>query len=539
MFTVKYIEGFGPEEHDGVRPFRWMSPTAVVQLENFSSRFIKIPYAVLSDSAELVIKSPLGTESHTLKYGWNTIIVDLNTVGQGKIHLTCSHSQPINGIMRSLMLSSIVPTDVDASLSMYARAGITDIAAFYQEKFSPLTKASLPTGIDCYCSDSLKKMWIFSNIRPGSRVLDFGCGSGSLGFLKKKNCYLVGIDYSERGIQFAITENGYDAGVAGNLESFSWEENFFDYIVSLDVFGHITFEEKEHTISSLKKYLKKDGIMLHGIECGPFDYDGLSFSELKKFVEVDGHVGIESKKENYQRFLKFFKHVDGEVRYTMMLSAKEYKKQSSMYQHAATEKTLVDYINGLTPSEAKAFDVAAGLSQIALDVRHVPSADTDGGFLFLRASDAPLPPLTFEVYHEAETEQTRATSLLESKDIFVHGWYGIEENTISGRHIHYRFGQQGAQLTFRGYSGRSLKICAFSYITKTISETPEIYFINTSTKECIKQKACERFVQFELPLTSDEVTFICGSTFAGIPLAAGASDDCRSLSIAICEISVE
>ena len=53
--------------------------------------------------------------------------------------------------------------------------------------------------------------------------------------------------------------------------------------------------------------------------------------ELRRFVEVDGHVGLEEEQEQAARFRRFFPHVAWEPRYTLCLSSEEVLKQADEY----------------------------------------------------------------------------------------------------------------------------------------------------------------------------------------------------------------
>lgn len=431
-----------------------------------------------------------------------------------------------------------------ASEDIYSQVGIKDISGFYQEKFVSSAKASLPIGVDCYLCGAQKNMWFFSNIPANSRVLDFGCGSGSLGFLKEKNCEIVGIDYSKRGVEIAQKVNGYSYGFSGDLSKFSWQKNYFDFVVSLDVFGHIPFEDKDETIKKLKSFLKPNGIMMHGIECGPMNYSELSQDELKKFVEVDGHVGIESKSANYKRFLNFFKHIDGEVRYSTLVPIEQYKKEIFGYGNNF-ETHLKNYILSLSKDEERAFDIAGGLAHLALERNKIPSFDTDGGFLFLRASNSPLPPLNFEI-HTANTQKITIGEnnckqiFLNDNAVFASGWYDVEEQVVHGKLTKYRYGTLGSKLRILNSKGKVLHLKTWAYVSKNKDDMlSNLYFLDEQKRQFYKFNVeGNAEIDVDIQISSDSFLLICGSTTAGIPYCIGDNDDTRTLSLAISMISI-
>src|SRR5438270_11691348 len=140
---------------------------------------------------------------------------------------------------------------------LYARAGITDLAEFYRTKF--VSDEVLDTRyfkpLDRLDMRFARTMWVYDNVRAGSAVLDLGCGAGVLALLKRKGVTLVGCDLSEE-CALAARRNGYDAGVASRLARLPFADASFDYVVSLDVLGHVGFEEKDAVLAEVRRVLK-------------------------------------------------------------------------------------------------------------------------------------------------------------------------------------------------------------------------------------------------------------------------------------------
>ena len=204
--------------------------------------------------------------------------------------------------------------------NLYERAGISDLGDFYRNKFvsDEVLDARYFKALDRLDIRFARTMWIYDNVRPGSSVLDLGCGAGMLALLKRKGVTLTGVDLSP-DCSLAAQRNGYDFTATTELSKLPFPENSFDYVVSLDVLGHIGFEEKDAVLSEVKRVLRPDGVTMHGIECTDHaaqkNYDEMSPEELRRFIEVDGHVGLEEEQEHGKRFLKFFQHVAWEPRY--------------------------------------------------------------------------------------------------------------------------------------------------------------------------------------------------------------------------------
>src|SRR4030095_14523351 len=205
----------------------------------------------------------------------------------------------------------------------------------------------------------------------------------------------------------------------------------FDYVVSLDVLGHVEASEKDAVLAEVKRVLRPGGVTLHGIECTDHaaqkSYDEMSAAELRRFIEVDGHVGLEEEQEHARRFLKFFPHVAWEPRYALCLSSEEFLKQSDKYG-LGFEDDFLDYLRGLSFKERRAFDLAMGyvfakVSDLGI---HLPKS---GLYVFLKASDEPLGPFYNEhrdrrALFSSPGDPERFVCLDRSQDArFDDGWY--------------------------------------------------------------------------------------------------------------------
>lgn len=363
---------------------------------------------------------------------------------------------------------------------MYKKADITDVRKFYEEKFAVNVKYDLSrVPLWHYNINFAKYFWIYRNIKPNSRVLDFGCGSGTLSILKSKGCKITGIDYSRKALEIAKNVNNYDSVFCGSIFEFDQPPKSFDYIVSLDVFGHIPFEEKDAVIQELKKYLKDDGVMLHGIECGNVNYDEMAGDELRVFVEVDGHVGIENKEKNIARFKKVFQHVEGDVRFNIENSVDEYIKQSEEYE-SRMDPNITNYLKSLSSGEKIAFDIANGLVQIKMEEQKLSSPDSSGGslgFMYLRASGRLLRGPAFRCLNK---ELPEPLTPLHDPRLFCRGWYDIEK--AGNRDFRWAANDSLIRLT---RLKKDLRLKIFSSFPDIRKEHVTVFFINEDTGRLI------------------------------------------------------
>ena len=276
---------------------------------------------------------------------------------------------------------------------LYRRAGIEDLAEFYRTKFvsEEVLDARYFRALDRFDMRFARTMWVYDNVRAGSAVLDLGCGAGMLALLKRKGVMLAGVDLSPE-CALAARHNGYDVSVASELTHLPFASASFDYVVSLDVLGHVPFEEKDAVLAEVRRVLRPCGVTMHGIECmdrrAQKTYDEMTADELRRFVAVDGHVGLEEEQEHAARFRRFFAHVAWEPRYALCLSSEEFIKQRDEYG-LPFESDFVEYLRGLSFSERRAFDMAMGYVFGKISDLHV-RLPKSGLYVFLKASDAPL-----------------------------------------------------------------------------------------------------------------------------------------------------
>jgi ubiquinone/menaquinone biosynthesis C-methylase UbiE len=309
-------------------------------------------------------------------------------------------------------------------------AGIEDVAGFYRDRFytGGVLEASYFDALDRFDMKFARTMWIYDNVRRGSSLLDLGCGEGLLALLKRKDVYLAGIDLSPELVEMA-GRNGYDTARVGQLTELPFEDDSFDYVVSLDVFGHVDFADKDALLAEIKRVLRPDGVTMHGIESldrnlHP-DYRTASREKLADFIAVDGHIGLESDEDIARRFGKFFSSVQTEPRYALCLTAGEFIKQYDNYG-AAFDPDFIDYLRGLSFDEQRAFDMAMGYVFGKISDLHV-KLPSSGLYVLVKASNT-----TPEPFYNAHRDRTDLFSTSNdvpaeldknSRALFGNGWY--------------------------------------------------------------------------------------------------------------------
>jgi cyclopropane fatty-acyl-phospholipid synthase-like methyltransferase len=438
----------------------------------------------------------------------------------------------------------------EGETNLYARAGIDDLAEFYRDKF--VSNAVLDhryfKPLDRFDLRFARTMWVYDNVRRNSALLDLGCGAGMLALLRRKGVELTGIDLSDECVA-AARRNGYHETVRAELHSLPFADASFDYVASLDVIGHIPAEQKDAVFAEIKRVLRPGGVTLHGIECTDRDgrrrYEEMSPEELRRFIAIDGHVGLEEEQEHVARFGRFFRHVAGEPRYALCLSSDEFQKQADRYG-LPFEEDFVEYLRGLSHGERRAFDMAMGyvFGKISdLEVR-LPRS---GLYLFLKASDAPLGPFYNEHRDRSDLLElapigpgSESVCLDRSPQAtFDDGWYEPDNLPPIARWMTKR-----GRIRFRVEKLKAIRLDLTTHLPELARRPMELTFsLNGS-----QLGACTLFrygwveLEFRLPdavsAAGDELfelTITASQTWQPRPGSAENRDD-RNISIAVCNI---
>jgi ubiquinone/menaquinone biosynthesis C-methylase UbiE len=309
-------------------------------------------------------------------------------------------------------------------------AGIEDVAGFYRDRFytGGVLEASYFDAIYRFDINFARTMWVYDNVRRGASVLDVGCGEGLLALLKRKDVYLAGVDLSPDLLRMA-RRNGYDVASLGELTELPFADASFDYVVSLDVFGHVDFADKDAVLAEIKRVLRPDGVTMHGIESldrnlHP-DCQTASAEKLAEFIAVDGHIGLEADEDIARRFGKFFSSVQTEPRYTLCLSSAEFIKQYDQYG-APFDRDFIDYLRGLSFDERHAFDMAMGYVFGKISDLHL-RLPSSGLYLLVKASN--VAPEPFYNAHRDRGDLFASAGGVPgeldrySRAVFGNGWY--------------------------------------------------------------------------------------------------------------------
>lgn len=136
-------------------------------------------------------------------------------------------------------------------------------------------------------------------------ILDLGCGGGRHYFCDYGR--VIGIDPVLPLLKLA--REIYDEVYQTSGFKLPFADGTFDYVVSSDVLGHISAENKDLLFSEINRVLKPGGRTVHCSEADATNIwyrlahrDGQLFQ--KYFVDIPGHIGLETITKIDERFVK-------------------------------------------------------------------------------------------------------------------------------------------------------------------------------------------------------------------------------------------
>lgn len=154
-----------------------------------------------------------------------------------------------------------------------------------------------------------------AGLRPGHRVLDIGCGTGSLVVLAKQlfpDVEVVGIDPDSKALARAARK-ARRAGVRielhpGFSDRLNYPDASFDRVFSSFMFHHLDRGEKARTAREIRRVLKADGA-LHLLDFGPHSHHRLADNDEGTIVSLLRDAGLDTVTKTSERAVLGFVRV--------------------------------------------------------------------------------------------------------------------------------------------------------------------------------------------------------------------------------------
>ena len=117
---------------------------------------------------------------------------------------------------------------------------------------------------------SIEKLLSKLKITSNAKILDLGCGRGDITlFLANRTKETIGIDYSKEAILIANNiKKKFPKKIQKKThfyrmraEKLKFPDNYFDLVICIDLFEHISKEELEVVLKEISRVLKRNGIL--------------------------------------------------------------------------------------------------------------------------------------------------------------------------------------------------------------------------------------------------------------------------------------
>jgi SAM-dependent methyltransferase len=101
-------------------------------------------------------------------------------------------------------------------------------------------------------------------LKPGSRVLDLGCGAGlpATRLLVEAGYEVVGLDFSTVQIERARSLVPGAEFIEADMATWDSEPESFDAVVSFYALIHVPLEDQERLLPRIRRWLRPDGVFL-------------------------------------------------------------------------------------------------------------------------------------------------------------------------------------------------------------------------------------------------------------------------------------
>ena len=173
-------------------------------------------------------------------------------------------------------------------------------------------------------------------LKPNDKILEIGCGIGSIVSELSKNGYeIAGTDISTQAIEYGLKKYGDIKLQVQPAEELQFDNNSFDVVLSFDLFEHIAKIDRH--ISEVHRVLKDDGLYLLQT---PNKYSNVIFETMyhKSLKWRRAHPSLHTPGQLKRRFLKHgfetqFTKMNPINEFTINKLRKKFGPISSIFEH--------------------------------------------------------------------------------------------------------------------------------------------------------------------------------------------------------------
>jgi len=156
----------------------------------------------------------------------------------------------------------MIDEDLKKQQELYDKGWSSELAAGKEQR------GNLRTNLEFLANTNL--------LKPNDRILEIGCGIGTVVFeLNKQGYDITGTDISTEAIAYGLKKYGDIHLEVQAAEALGYEDESFDVVLSFDLFEHIALIDKH--ISEVSRVLRKDGYYLFQT---PNKYSNVIFETL-------------------------------------------------------------------------------------------------------------------------------------------------------------------------------------------------------------------------------------------------------------------
>jgi ubiquinone/menaquinone biosynthesis C-methylase UbiE len=168
------------------------------------------------------------------------------------VHVRKAIAPPVVAAARSTGSAGSGPQPRSLPSTLYGRDYYLEVCGGYEEFLRGVV------------AQRLRRAFMVSQLVPGLRVLDLGCGRGELaGICADAGCEVWAVDYSREALELAQGRNDGRVRLARmNVKNLALPDSYFDRVLLIDIIEHLYPEEWGAAIREVARVVRPDGLVV-------------------------------------------------------------------------------------------------------------------------------------------------------------------------------------------------------------------------------------------------------------------------------------